>query len=361
MSLLDDRRETMTSPERMGALMRGEKPDRVPFSPFIFGFCAKNVGYPIAAVYEDPKKSFLCQMRTAEMFGYDSGPLYGYASYGGWEFGGDIKMPRTRWEQAPVVTRYPVQSEEDVDDLPLPDVEKAGSLPIQMAFSQIQAEHGMPVTVQMAGVITLVGNLCGVDKMCRWMIKKPELVHKLLRKASDHLLDVAKAWADTFGAERLAPFEGDPTAANQVISPKQFQEFCLPYQKEVNEKVLDMGVMSIFDHICGEQNLNLPYWQQIPHGRDGVPGILSFGHEVDLDKAIEMFGDSNIIAGNVEPRIIQNGQPEEVYDECIKAINKGKKAPVGYLLMSGCDVPVEAPPYNLYMMKKAVMEHGFYD
>jgi hypothetical protein len=29
--------------------------------------------------------------------------------------------------------------------------------------------------------------------------------------------------------------------------------------------------------------------------------------------------------------------------------------------MAGCDVPVQAPPYNLYAMKKAVMDFGFYD
>jgi hypothetical protein len=31
------------------------------------------------------------------------------------------------------------------------------------------------------------------------------------------------------------------------------------------------------------------------------------------------------------------------------------------VLMAGCEVPVQAPPYNIYVMKKAVMDHGFYD
>ncbi|NDJ77508.1 MAG: hypothetical protein GYB65_14745 [Chloroflexi bacterium] len=356
------RQETMAPHERMGAIMMGQKPDRVPFSPFIFGFCAKNVGLPVSTVYEDAEKSFFAQLRTAEMYGYDGAPLYGYASYGGWEFGGDIKMPRSRWEQAPVVAHYPVESEEDVDRLELPDVERAGSLPISMTFSRLQEKFGMPITVQLVGVVTLVGELCSVDRMCRWMIKRPELVHKLMRKAVDHLVDVAKLWVDTFPVERMQPFVGDATSANQVISPKQFEEFALPYQKEVHEKVLDMGVMSMFNHICGEQNLNLPFWRQIPHGRDGVPGILSFGHEVDLTTAIEMFGEDNIIAGNVEPRLIQNGTPEEVFAACVACLEKGKQAPnYRYMLMAGCEVPVEAPPYNLFTMRKAVMEHGFYD
>ena len=45
--------ETMTSPERMGALMRGEKPDRVPVIPFIFGHTALMCGQPLARVFDD--------------------------------------------------------------------------------------------------------------------------------------------------------------------------------------------------------------------------------------------------------------------------------------------------------------------
>ncbi|MBW1852509.1 MAG: methyltransferase, partial [Deltaproteobacteria bacterium] len=109
------RRETMTPPERMHAILTRKRPDRVPFIPFISGFCAKNVGYPVRSFYDDPEKSFWAQMWTAEMFGYDGGPLYGYASFGGWEFGGDIKMPEGDWESAPVVSRFPVKTPEEVE------------------------------------------------------------------------------------------------------------------------------------------------------------------------------------------------------------------------------------------------------
>ena len=75
--------ETMTSPERMGAVMRGEKPDRVPVIPFIFGHTALVCGQPLARVFDDAEQSFRCQMLCQEMYGYDGGPLYAYASAGG--------------------------------------------------------------------------------------------------------------------------------------------------------------------------------------------------------------------------------------------------------------------------------------
>ncbi len=352
------RQDTMSPAERMGSILMRQRPDRVPFMPFIFGYCAKNVGYPIRAVYDDAEKSFWAQMWTAEMFGYDGGALYGYASYGGWEFGGDIKMPESEGEQAPVVTRFPAETPEAVDALEVPEVETAGCYPIAIEFCKIQQQFGMPIMPFIPGAFTGAGNICEVDQLCRWMMKKPEVAHKLLRKVTDFSNKVTDYFADNFPNYPSLPFTGEATSANQIISPKQFEEFALPYMKEIHAHILERGTKHIFCHICGEQNLNLPFWAQIEYGD---PGIVSFGHEVDLTKAIEVFGDKHAIAGNIEPQIIQNGTHQQVYELCKVAIEKAKMAPSGYLLMAGCEVPVQAPPYNIYVMKKAVMEHGFYD
>jgi len=93
----------------------------------------------------------------------------------------------------------------------------------------------------------------------------------------------------------------------------------------------------------------------------GEPGLVSFGHQVDLTTAIKYFGDKCIIIGNVDPSIIQNGTPQQVYELCKQCIKKGKYAPRGYMLMSGCEVAPMSPPYNLYMMKKAVEDFGSYN
>ncbi len=143
-----------------------------------------------------------------------------------------------------------------------------------------------------------------------------------------------------------------------MISPKQFEEFCLPYSREVHEKVLGMGVKHFLFHICGEQELNLPYLTQIPMGD---PGIISFGHEIDLTTAIKAFGDTGIIIGNVEPTIVQNGTPQQVYELSRQCIEKGKDAPRGFMLATGCALPPYAPPYNIYVMMKAIKDFGCYE
>ncbi len=348
----------MTNKERIEALLKGQPIDRVPFYPFVLGFCARNVGYPIASIYSDAKRSFEAQLWTMKQYGFDWGPIYGYASYGTWEFGGEVKMPTGGYEQAPSHKIFPVQSEEDLFRLQLPDVRNAGCIPIAMEFSQLQDEFDIPISVVLGGNFTIAGNICPVERLCRWMLKKPELAHRVLRLATDHIVDVVRYWGDTFGAGRTIPKIWEPLATNHIISPKQFEQFVLPYLRESSERILAMGVRHILYHICGEQNANLPYWAQVPMGD---PGLCSFGQEVDIDTAIKYFGDTCIIIGNIDPKVIQNGAPDQIYQLCKETIEKGKRAPRGYMLCSGCEIPPETPPCNVYMMREAINDWGWYD
>jgi uroporphyrinogen decarboxylase len=349
--------DTMTSEERITALRTGNRVDRVPFLSFILGFCAKNVGFPVASIYREPAKSLQAQLWTREQYGYDSDPFFGYASYGGYEFGGEIKLPDGQYEQAPSHVGFPVETEGDVERISLPDPRTAGMLPLAMEFSRLQVECAVTPSLVVGGPFTVAGNICPPQTLCRWAIRKPELVHRLLRLATDHLVEVAGLWVETFGPGRVNLQVWEPLASNQMISPRQFKGLALPYHVEFHERILALGIGPILCHICGEQNLNLSFWAQLPMGDQG---IISIGKEVDITTAIEHFGGRCAIAGNIEPAVLQTGTPDEIYGLCRAAIEKGKEAPKGFALMQGCEVPVNTPPYNLYAMRKAVEDFGYY-
>ena len=178
-----------------------------------------------------------------------------------------------------------------------------------------------------------------------------------MRLATDYLIELARYYKELFGTERIAAFGGEPSASNDLISAQRFEEFVLPYQKETNEKYLEMGFQTRLMHICGEQNLNLPYWAQIPMGD---PGIVTFGHEVDLETAAKYF-PNDIIVGNLEPAIIQTGTPDEVYEATKAVIEKGKSLKTGYIFAPGCELPPMASVENIEAMNKAVEDHGWYE
>jgi len=352
------RQDGLTEKERFEALLHRQPVDRVPFYMWEFSFAAVTVGYPKVTTFTDPPKSFEAFRRTHEMFDGWHYIYYTPGAIGVREFGGEAKLPTGEYSQAVSPLRPVVQSEEDAWRLELPDVKTAGMIPLVMEFAKLQERHGFPITFSSGSILKVVQALTGAETMCRWMMKKPKVLHRLCRLVADFHIAIAQFWVDSFDRpERIIPLTAAPTESNQMISPKQFREFSLPYQKEVYERILAMGIKHINTHICGDQNMNLPDWAEIPMGD---PGILSFGHEVDLETASEYF-PRHIIAGNVEPAVIQMGTPEQVYELSRISIEKGKKHPGGFALAPSCELPPLAPPYNVWMMRKAINDFGWYE
>lgn len=349
--------ETMTNKERMKAVLNRQPSDRVPYIHRGYGFCAKNVGYDIADIYEDPTKSFFAQYYTAQQYNSDGTPFYTFVSYGSWEFGGEIHWPVDRYASGPSVSKRPISKPEDLDNLVLPDPKTAGCIPKAMEFAKLQEKNDVQIAFLCGSPFTHAANLCGVETFMKWLIRKPEAVHKALRLMTDHILQVAEYFIDTFGAGKVLARSAAPSESNMLISPKHFENFALPYLKELHEEVLKMGAERFYCHICGEQNANLVHWTKIPFGD---PGILSFGHEVTIEDAAKAF-PQHIICGNLDPQIIAKGTPQEVYEGSIKVIEEGKKyCPGRFIFMSGCEIPSITPAYNIYMMQKAVEKYGRY-
>ncbi|MBW2442203.1 MAG: hypothetical protein JRH12_17115 [Deltaproteobacteria bacterium] len=319
-------------------------------------FAVENAGYPVAAAYNDPQKSFDAQIETITQFGDDGIPrmAVGGASDVTWAFGGEIKWPVGEYDMAPIATRHPVNCEAEAETLSVPeDITAAGPLPLYLDFARRCHKNNLPVFPFITSPIEGARSLCGPELLMRWMIKQPDLVHRLLRLATDYSVAVVRLFAATFPPEDMLTYLAAPTASNQMLSPRFFETFVLPYQKELHEKILETGIRHIYCHICGEHNQNLPLWRQIPMGN---PGVVSFGHEVAIETAVKFFGRDCIIAGNIEPAVIHVGRPDEVYRLCMDALVRGSRSPRGYILMPGCGIPPGVPAENLLMLKKAVAD-----
>ena len=222
-------------------------------------------------------------------------------------------------------------------------------LPQALRFSQLQVECGLRASVVVGGTFTIAGNICGLERLLRWMMTSPRTIHQIMQRACDHLVDIAEYWAGAFGADRLVPHVWESLATNRIMSPRHFGEFVLPYQRQLHERMLDIGVRHILCHICGEQRLNLRHWAQIPMGE---PGIVSVGPEIDLEEASRTFPDA-ILMGNIDPSVIQMGTPQEVFDLATTCLEIGRKHPRGFVLASGCEMVPQTPPENVQQLVAA--------
>jgi len=352
----------MTERERVETLLKRGKPDRVPIWPFApHGFAAIYNNLTLNEAYTNPKASYEAQQKTARDFGWVFCPALMYASFGAWEFGGEITMPTGEFDQAPTIVRHPVSTEEDAWNLKPPSG-PAGFMETAAAFSRLAEKERLDnepfnASIGAGGSFSMAVNLAGPDRFLRWMMRKPEIAHHLLRLVTDWKLSGLPAARERVGLEGVLPRGGEAMATNQMISPKHCREYVIPYFREVQEKVLDMGYRTTWCHLCGDQNLNLPLWAEVPFGD---PGIISLGHEVPLERAGE-FLPQHIIMGNLDPSIVQTGTPEQVYEATAQVVQEGKKLPGGYIFSLGCDVPPYASPENVMAVTRAVNDYGWYD
>ncbi len=354
----------MTERERIETLLRREKPDRVPFWPIgAEAFAVVQAGHPIADAFNNPEVCYASHRKACEDFGWVFWPRMEFTSAWTLPWGGEVKYPEGQFTFTPTNIRRAVKTPEEAMKLQKPDVRTAEPIPLRMKFYNLSMSSKEPLdnkpwsTTFMGAIFSQAGEICGVDILCKWMIKNRDAVHNLLRLATDFQIEQVEYWKDSFGIENVLPYFPEPSTANQLISPRMFEQFELPYLKELSEKVLAMGFKTIFVHVCGEQNANLPYWSQVSFGD---PGIISFGHEVDLEKAAEFF-PNDIIFGNLNPAIIQTGTPEEVYEAAKKVIEKGKRIVSGFIFSAGCTFPARAPRENVLAIARAVNDFGWYD
>ena len=354
----------MSSSERMKAVMMGEKPDRVPVVPVVLGYAAKIIGKSLGDFYADGNVSFDAQFASMRLHGYEQTPMFGYASMGALEFGGEIGMPFSETYGAPYVIRHPVEDIDTIYSLEVPEF-KEGHLPgaYEEADKLIQncVKRGMPATFQAGSPFSTAAVVANTSKLCKWTAKEPKAVHVLLGKVTDMYIRAIEYFSEKYGPEHCLPFMGGPLESNTVLSPEAFAEFAHPYNLLIHRKIRKMGIPAVLMHPCADHNKNIPYYINMRKelGWEGKY-IWLFGPETPVKTQIEAFGDHDVICGNVDPPSFQFKSYDDIVELCRRNIEEGKKAPSGYIMSAGCEMPPHAPPANVMAMMEAAEMFGKY-
>ena len=282
------KKDSMTSKERMAAFYNNERPDRVGLHALSTAFNLTNAGYEVRDLYEQPENSFEAMQWTFDQYGWETALQYCTHTVSAiYDFGGELRMPKGKYEGALVMVSHPVKDESDIDKLVTPDPRTAGRIAQGLAYAKLQAQNNLPVTFYARSPFTYAANLPGLDAFCKWTIKRPDLCQRLMQISLEHEVRVLEVWVETFGPENIFVWMSSPSESNQVVSPRTVKKLALDYHIKYHQHLRDLGIKRFGFHICGDQNLNLPILaeaQPWPH-----PSVLSFGHEVDLEKAGELF------------------------------------------------------------------------
>ena len=145
-----------------------------------------------------------------------------------------------------------------------------------------------------------------------------------------------------------------------LISPQNYEEFVLPYERRLIRGVKAASDdITFYTHTCGAIGDRLDL--MLASGTDGIdtldPPPLG---TVELENAVEQLKGKAFIKGNLDPvTTLLQGDGEDVRESVmhrLKVAGRGGE----YILSSACSVAPATKPENIELLSQLVEEHGKY-
>ena len=240
-------------------------------------------------------------------------------------------------EEVPAIVGQLISDEDDANDLEVPDLTAGRALLCVEAVRT--AKHRItnkPVLAGMIGPYSLAGRLCDVTEIMYMCYDEPEVVHIVLEKATQYLIQYGNAMKRS-GADGIMMAE--PLAG--ILSPDMAAEFSEPYVKRIIDALRTDDFAFIY-HNCGNS---------VPNMLDGIFALgadaYHFGNAIDMLELLKKAPEDALCMGNIDPAAhFTNGSTEEM-----TAATKDLMAKCGhyrnFVPSSGCDIPAHAKWENI--------------
>ncbi len=336
----------MNGKQRILKAIHMEQGDRVPVFPCAHYFTAAVGGMSIRSFGTDGEKMASALLRALERFGWDGLNPGSDVAVEGEALGSKLAFP----EQAPAYVESPgLTNPDDLATLRVPNPLKAGRMPVVIRATEMVARevadevYVMPCIM---GPMNCSSQFRGVQDLLMDIVERPEFVERLLDFATEVVLEYGKALVDA-GAHAI--LIGEALCTPGMISPATYRSI-MPRQRRLAESLKKYGAGQVLLHICGDVKRILP--TMVEAGAD----LFDLDWQMDLAEAKQTCAPARItMRGNLDPSILLNGTPDEVYRKAAKAI-RAAAAGGGFILGSGCDVAAGTPYENLDAMMAAAKE-----
>ncbi|MEG0642222.1 MAG: uroporphyrinogen decarboxylase family protein [Clostridium sp.] len=341
----------MTPRERMEAFSKGEEIDRIPCMPSMGVTMANLMGVSNYEYYHSADKIADLEVFLFEKIGHDSvgvgTTLRGVAE----ALGSKIAYPTNgiSYLEEPILKDI-----REVENLSPADPLKDGKLPLAFeALGKVikRIGHLVEVGSDIAGPLSAAAAVVGTENLMKGMIKYPDKVHTLLEIVTETNLRIIRQFASMGVGLGMS----DPISSTSMISLARYKEFSMPYQKKCVDKMREITGQGTSIHICGKSS---KLWEDIL--KTGVTSF-SIDNVEDLKEAKLVLGKEVCIAGNVDPvNIMRNGSVQDVLEASKKCIMEAYDSPNGFVLSTGCQIPMGTPIENIQAMMEAARIYGKY-
>jgi len=365
---------------RVETAMRFGTPDRVPVLPAIsHRFLVPMIGVRFRDYYADAetmlRTQILAQKWLLENVRTDAHAITG-AWVGAWtdfqntfeggSLGCEVVFPD---DDIPWIGPGWVRDEADLRRLEAMDFVHSGINARQLAYREAMAAvaekypvrfQGGPIfypgakpalTNTCDGPFGIAGDLMGATELFLACAERPGFVRELLRIVTDKMIEYLDVCAGLMDWPEPRDFAWSDDLAVSLSRPF-FEDLVLPSNRRLRDR---FGGRMTF-HMCGKTDHLLEVF------RDGldIHVFQGFGWSVDLDRAAEVMGGRIVLVGNVDPRLIRYGTPDEVKAATRRTIEK--LAPYrGFIVQDGSNIPPGSPLENINAMMEAAERHGRYE
>lgn len=149
-------------------------------------------------------------------------------------------------------------------------------------------------------------------------------------------------------------FMGGTRTSASAINPKLFEKYALPEWLEMCEYYVRHKITPVL-HLDSDWTPFLHYFKEFPRGKC----IMNLDGSTDIFEAKRVLGDHMCIMGDVPATLLKLGEPAEVEEYCRKLFRE-VGAGGGFILSSGCTIPVDAKAENVKAMLQSVHRFGRY-
>lgn len=372
----------MESAERIEKAVALEKPDRVPVVPMIDLFSSRYGGITQHEMMFDLRKADLALQKTINELGNIDGQHLSYAGMGRTSrfiFPTPPLIPGVNGFPEDQPVQYVEKSVMEPDEYS--DIEDRGPLrwfldKLKINHPELRSPTGQMNVLRIIAADSLRRRVSvhawrkkGVESMASFNVSftPMEFISLALRSFEDFILDLFRhpeevkaagrelmnplkllglVLSRTSGVHRV--FLGGTRTSASFISPSQFERFALPEWEELCSYYVSKGITPIL-HLDSDWTAFFPYLRHLPRRKC----VLNLDGTSDIFRAKEVLGDHMCIMGDVPAALLKLGEPEEVTEYCRHLIRElGRDG--GFILSSGCTVPVDARPDNVKAMLQSV-------
>ncbi len=211
---------------------------------------------------------------------------------------------------------------------------------VQAGGRLARKEPDVPVIANITGPISTAASMVDPMTFLKELRKDQENAHRVIDYVSDFLIAYARFLIEG-GATVIAI--GDPTATGEILGPKMFEAYAVPYLNKVVDAIHEAD-RPVIVHICGD----------IRSVKHLVPQIRSDALSTDALVNLRMLKEEYpelTTMGNLSTYLLQSGDLDAVASQTTRLLRDGID-----IIAPACGLSTSSPLENIRAMTCAVKE-----